>query len=147
MSGFEVAGIVLGTLPLVVTAIEAYMGYMKDWNKAPSELRSLNRQLTTERAKLYNVLDQLLGDMVQQRDVEPMLKDPWGPQWHAKETNDKIRRVLRKSYAPFELAVMEIKDALENMKERLEVQITSDGQASHHQPCTFSRCLPRYLPR
>ncbi|KAK3896367.1 hypothetical protein C8A05DRAFT_40124, partial [Staphylotrichum tortipilum] len=63
MSGFEVAGIVLGSIPLIVTAVEAYIKFMRDWGKIPSELKSLNRQLTTERAKLYNVLEQLLGYM------------------------------------------------------------------------------------
>src|SRR5690348_11333638 len=62
MSGFEVAGIVLGSIPIIVTAIEAYINFMRDWGKVATELKSLNRQLTTERAKLYNVLDQLLGD-------------------------------------------------------------------------------------
>ncbi len=130
MSGFEVAGIVLGSIPLVVTAIEAYVTFMKDWGKAPAELKSLNRQLTTERAKLYNVCDQLLSDIVPQRDIEPMLQEPMGPLWQTKEANDKIRRMLWNSYAPFEKTVLEIQDALEDMMERLKVQVTSDGQAS-----------------
>jgi hypothetical protein len=102
MSGFEIAGIVLGTIPLVVTVLEAYSNFMRDWGKAPSELKSLNRQLTTERAKLYNVCDQLISDVVPQRDIEPMLQDPFGQLWQAKETNDKIRRRLWDAYGPFE---------------------------------------------
>jgi len=43
MSGFEVAGVVLGTLPLVIKAVEAYIGFIKDWGKAASELKSINR--------------------------------------------------------------------------------------------------------
>ena len=57
MSGFEIAGVVLGTLPLIITAVEAYIGFMKDWGKVASELKSINRQLSTERSKLYNVYD------------------------------------------------------------------------------------------
>ncbi len=130
MSGFEVAGVVLGSTPLIVSAIEAYIKFMRDWGKVPLELKSLNRQLTTERAKLYNVLEQLLGDMVPQRDIEPMLQDPMGPLWQAKATNDKIRRMLWNSYTPFEETVSEIRDALEDVMERLQVQVTSNGQAS-----------------
>lgn len=128
MSGFEVAGIVLGSIPIIVTAIEAYINFMRDWGKVATELKSLNRQLTTERAKLYNVLDQLLGDMVPQRDIEPMLQNPMGPLWQAKETNDKIRRRLQDSYTPFEKTVLEIHDILEDIMRRLNVQITPDGQ-------------------
>ncbi|KAF7553522.1 hypothetical protein G7Z17_g3534 [Cylindrodendrum hubeiense] len=97
MSGLEVVGIALGTIPLLVSALDAYCSLMRDWGKAPSELKSLNRQLTTERAKLYNVCDQLINDVVPQRDIEPMLQDPFGPLWQAKETNDKIRQRLWKS--------------------------------------------------
>ena len=79
MSGFEVAGVVLGTLPLVIKAVKAYIGFIKDWGKAVSELKSINRQLTTERSKLYNVCDQLLNNVVPQKDIEPMLQDPFGP--------------------------------------------------------------------
>ncbi len=134
MSGFEVAGIVLGSIPLIVTAVEAYVTFMKDWGKAPAELRSLNRQLTTERAKLYNVCDQLLSDIVPQRDIEPMLQEPMGPLWQAKGANDKIRCMLWNSYAPFEKTVLEIRDALEDMMDRLKVQVTSDGQVSFPWP-------------
>lgn len=128
MSGFEVAGIVLGSIPIIVTAIEAYINFMRDWGKVTAELKSLNRQLTTERAKLYNVLDQLLGNMVPQRDIEPMLQNPMGPLWQAKETNDKIRRLLQDSYTPFEETVLEIQDILEDIMRRLKVHVTPDGQ-------------------
>lgn len=130
MSGFEVAGIVLGSIPLIVSAVEAYINFLKGWGKVTSELRSLNRQLTTERAKLYNVCDQLLADLVPQRDIEPMLQDPMGPLWYAAGTNDKIRRILWNSYMPFEKMVLEIREALEDIMERLKIQVTPEGQAS-----------------
>ncbi|KAL6399890.1 hypothetical protein AUP68_17299 [Ilyonectria robusta] len=128
MSGFEVAGIVLGTIPLLVSALDAYCSLMRDWGKAPSELKSLNRQLTTERAKLYNVCDQLISDVVPQRDIEPMLQDPFGPLWQAKETNEKIRRRLWRSYEPFQDTVQEVGEALDDVMQRLRVHVTHDGK-------------------
>ncbi|KAH7165847.1 hypothetical protein EDB81DRAFT_680092 [Dactylonectria macrodidyma] len=130
MSGIEAVGIVLGTIPLLVTALEAYCGFMRDWGKAHSELRSLNRQLTTEQAKLYNVCNQLISDVVPQRDIEPMLKDPFGPLWQIEETNAKIRRRLWSSYSPFEETVVEVKEVLDSVMQRLSVQVTRDGQAT-----------------
>jgi hypothetical protein len=135
MSGFEVAGVVLGSLPLVISAVEAYINFLKDWGKATSELRSIHRQLKTERTKLYNVCEQLLLDIVPARNIEPMLQDPMGPLWQIKEANDKIRRVLWNSYSPFEATVAEVKDALDNLAQRLKIDITRDGQAS---PCILS---------
>ncbi|KAM5343876.1 hypothetical protein ACJ41O_012413 [Fusarium nematophilum] len=130
MSGLEVVGVVLGTIPLVVTALETYSNFLRDWGKAPSELRSLNRQLTTERAKLYNVCDQLISDVVPQRDIEPMLQDPFGPLWQAKETNDRIRRRLWESYGPFEETAKEVGESLETVMQRLRIDVSHDGQVA-----------------
>jgi hypothetical protein len=128
MSGFEVVGVVLGTLPLVIKGVEAYMNFMKDWGKAASDLKSIHRQLTTERAKLYNVCDQLLSDLVPQKNVEPMLGDPFGPLWQLDETKVRIRRRLWQSYDCFEKTVLEIQTALEMVKQRLSIDVTNDGQ-------------------
>lgn len=130
MSGFEVAGIVLGSIPLIVTALEAYSKFVVEWRKAPSELQSLNRQLTTERSKLYNVCDQLLGDVVPQRDIEPMLQQPFGPLWQSPETSSRIRRRLWNSYDPFEETILEVQEALQKLTKDLRVEVTRDGQAS-----------------
>ena len=130
MSGFEVAGIVLGSLPLLVTALEAYCKFMRDWGKAPLELRSLNRQLTTERAKLYNICNLLISDVVPPRDIEPMLRNPFGPLWRTPETNEKIRKRLWGSSDTFEQAITEIQETLDSIMRRLQVQISPDGQAS-----------------
>ncbi|RGP64696.1 hypothetical protein FSPOR_7786 [Fusarium sporotrichioides] len=128
MSGSEVAGLVLGSLPLLVTALETYCKFMRDWGKAPSELKSLHRQLTTEQAKLYNVCNLLINDVVSQRDIEPMLLSPFGPLWRVPETDEKIRRRLWDSYGPFEATIVEIQEALEDIMRRLRVQISQDGQ-------------------
>lgn len=130
MSGFEVAGVVLGSLPLVVVALEAYSNFLRDWGKAPFELKSLNRQLTTERAKLYNICNQLISDVVPQSDIEPMLQNPFGPLWQSKATKQKIRSRLWDSYEPFEETILEVGEALDSITRRLRVQISQDGQVS-----------------
>ncbi|EKJ76393.1 hypothetical protein FPSE_03392 [Fusarium pseudograminearum CS3096] len=128
MSGFEVAGIVLGSLPLLVTTLETYCKFMREWGKASSELKSLNRQLSTERAKYYNVCTLLISDVVPQQDIESMLLSPFGPLWRVSETNDMIRQRLWDAYSPFEETVVEIQEALEAIMRRLRVQISQDGQ-------------------
>ncbi|KAK0638560.1 hypothetical protein B0T16DRAFT_226906 [Cercophora newfieldiana] len=147
MSGFEVAGVVLGTLPLVIKAVEAYIGFMKDWGKAASELKSINRQLTTERSKFYNVCDQLLNDVVPQKDIEPMLQDPFGPLWQAEETNKRIRRRLWNSYDPFWETVLEIQNALRTVQERLSIDVTGDGQVKWVERRWMPREFRKFLYR
>ncbi|WXC58024.1 hypothetical protein SNK03_003922 [Fusarium graminearum] len=147
MSGFEVVGTVLGSLPLLVTALETYCKFMRDWGKAQSELKSLNRQLTTERAKLYNVCDLLISDVVPQRDIEPMLLSPFGPLWRVPETNERIRRRLWDAYSPFEETVAEIKEALETIMGRLRVQISQDGQVEWVNKTRMTREFKKLLYR
>ncbi|KAK3309627.1 uncharacterized protein B0T15DRAFT_8968 [Chaetomium strumarium] len=147
MSGFEVAGVVLGTLPLVITAVEAYINFLKDWGRITSELKSIHRQLTTERAKLYNVCDQLLGDVVPQKDIEPMLADPFGPLWQHDQTKTKIRRRLWNSYDSFEETVLEIQKALETVQQRLRIDVTDDGQVKWVEKSWMPREFRKFLYR
>ncbi|KAF5708852.1 hypothetical protein FGLOB1_6221 [Fusarium globosum] len=147
MSGFEVAGIVLGTLPLVVTALEAYSNFLRDWGKAPAELRSLNRQLSTERVRLCNVCEQLISDVVSHRDIEPMLQDPFGPLWQAKETNDRIRRRLWDSYGPFEDTVKEVEEALQSVMLRLRIDVSPDGTVQWTERKRVTRDFKKLLYR
>jgi hypothetical protein len=131
MSGLEVAGLVLGALPLVIKALDAYISLMRGWGKAPLELQGLHRQLATENSKLYNVCDQLLADAMPIRDIEPMLQEPFGPLWEAKETNDRIRRRVWNSYEPFEKNIKEVKNALQELSQRLSVHIERDGEVTY----------------
>ncbi|KAI8719935.1 hypothetical protein NCS52_00775800 [Fusarium sp. LHS14.1] len=147
MSGFEVAGIVLGTLPLVVTALEAYSNFLRDWGKAPAKLRSLNRQLSTERVRLCNVCEQLISDVVPQRDVEPMLQDPFGPLWQGKETNDRIRQRLWDLYGPFEDTVKEVEEALDSVMQRLRVDVSPSGKVEWVERKMMTRDFKKLLYR
>ncbi|KAK4236282.1 hypothetical protein C8A03DRAFT_45689 [Achaetomium macrosporum] len=128
MSGFDVAGAVLGTLP---------MNLMKDWGKAASELKSIHQQLTTERAKLYNVCDQLLSDLVPQKDIEPMLGNPF----------TGIRRRLWQLYDCFEKTVLEIQKALETVKQRLSIDVANDGQVKWVERGWMPREFRKFLYR
>ncbi|CAG7564734.1 unnamed protein product [Fusarium equiseti] len=147
MPGFEVAGIVLGSLPLLITALQAYCNFMEDWGKIPSELKSLNRQLTTERTKLYNVCSLLISDVIPQRNIDPMLQNPFGPLWRIPGTNDRIRRRLWDSYDPFQQAMSEIQEALESITRRLRVQISQTGGVEWVNKGRMTREFKRLLYR
>ncbi|KAF4965696.1 hypothetical protein FSARC_6536 [Fusarium sarcochroum] len=129
MSGLEVVGIVLGSIPLVVSALEAYIKFMKDWRKAPMELESLYKRLKNEGTRLDNVCNLLISDVVPLQDIEPMLLDKFGPLWQAKEINGKIRQRLWNSYSSFETTISEVGEALNDIMQRLRVQVFPDGHA------------------
>ncbi|KAF4339308.1 hypothetical protein FBEOM_6722 [Fusarium beomiforme] len=147
MSGFEIAGIVLGSIPLIISALEAYSKFMRDWGKIPSELRSLHRQLSTEQIKLRNVCQLLITDVVPQQDIEEMLANPFGPLWKVKQTNDKIRKRLWDAYNPFQNTVAEIRETLDNIMGRLRVHISDDGQVEWMSKGRVTRDFKKMLYR
>ena len=131
MSGLEVAGLVLGTLPLVIKGLEAYINLLREWRKAPGELKSIHRQLSTDQVAFQNACEHLISDAVPQRDIEEMLQDPFGPLWHRKETELRIRRRLGSSYRPFESTIVEVQDALESVKNKLSIHVSDQGTVRH----------------
>jgi len=132
MSAFEVAGVVLGSLPPMLVAMRTYMFLLGKWGHlgTTSELNNSFAQLSADRGTLLFVCEQLLRAIVRERDIDPELRNPIGPLWQAKKSNDKIRRVLGKSYAAFESTVFEIKEAIDSMAEQLQVDISRDGKVS-----------------
>lgn len=63
MSGFEVAEVVLGSSPFVISALEHYrdgLRAIRRWRKYEGELQSLIRNIETERAKLQDICEKLL---------------------------------------------------------------------------------------
>ncbi|KAK4213298.1 hypothetical protein QBC37DRAFT_440899 [Rhypophila decipiens] len=93
MSGFEVAGIVLGSIPLLISALEHYgdgVRTIQKWRKYESELRSVVRNLKTERVKLLNVCEKLLDGLVPASMVDTMVEDPFGELWQEQEIKRKI---------------------------------------------------------
>ncbi|KAK4162417.1 hypothetical protein QBC43DRAFT_321896 [Cladorrhinum sp. PSN259] len=131
MSGFEVAGIVLGSIPLLVSALEHYsegVSTLRRWRKYERELQSLIRNLQTEHAKVKNVCEKLLYGLVPLSDLEAMIKDPFGHLWREDEVYRKICGRLWEASDVFEATVQDVKAALEEMTKRLESQ--KDGKVS-----------------
>jgi hypothetical protein len=128
MSGFEVAGIVLGSLPLLITALEAYSKFLRGQKNAVWELKSMKLQLTTEETRLRNICELLIQDTAPQKDKRSMLLNPFGPLWQVPETNDRIQKKLGDAYKTFQEIVLTIQKALESIMKRLEVHVSRDGE-------------------
>jgi hypothetical protein len=124
MSGFDVVGVVLGSLPLIISALEHYMDGVRTiqkWRQYIRELRSLIRNLDTERAKFQNICETLLLGIVPSSQIERMIDDPFGPLWLESEVSKKLRVRLWRSFKTFEETVMDMKEAIEEMGRRLDL--------------------------
>ncbi|GAP93126.1 hypothetical protein SAMD00023353_6800200 [Rosellinia necatrix] len=142
MSGFEVAGLVLGAVPLLISALEHYgdgWSTLKRWRKYEHELRSVERNLHTERVKLQNVCEKLLVGIVPESQIEAMIKDPLGSLWRDERTHRKIQSRLWEGYGLFEDTIADIKKAVDEMKERIENQSGKKASTLKRTMFTLSR--------
>lgn len=122
MSGFEVAGVVLGTLPLAISALEHYrdgLRVIQRWRKFERELQSLIRNLETERAKLQNVCEMLLTGLVSHSRIEAMVDNPLGDLWLEEGIRKKVRVRLWRSWSVFEKNLQEMNGAIDRLMDAL----------------------------
>ena len=86
----------------------------------------------TEEAKLQNIYEKLLRDIVSDDQIEPMLKDPFGLLWKEPKVVARIRRRLWRHLTLFEENVRRMNSAMEEMKEKLD--IGPDGKVGEQSP-------------
>lgn len=122
MSEFEVAGVVLGSIPIVVSALKAYsdgISNMKRWRSYERELRSLGMKLGVEHIKLQTLLENLLVGAIPHPQIKNMIKDPFGPEWKKDEFHDILRLRLWRSPEIFESIIVDIKLAMDQIQTKL----------------------------
>jgi hypothetical protein len=79
MSGIEVVGIVLGVVPLLISAIEHYddiLGPLVTFRKYSIALRTFTTELNVQRDIFQNECIWLLSPFTEPQELEAMLKDP-----------------------------------------------------------------------
>ena len=88
MSGFEIVSVVLGVLPLIVSAIEDYEKIMDPvitFRKYSKALQTFTTELNVQRDIFQNECIWILSRFVDGHDLENMLKDP----------SHHLRKILR----------------------------------------------------
>jgi hypothetical protein len=133
MSGFEIAGAILGSIPLVISTLEHYkngVSVIQRYRRYERELQRLIRNLETEQVKLQNVCEKLLDGIVPPSRIDAMVENPGGELWTKEETQKAIRARLWKSWDVFERTLRDIQTATEGMYEKL-------GNGSEVRPCSL----------
>lgn len=148
MSGFEVAGIVLGSIPLLISALEHYgegLSTIQRWRKYERELKALIRNLKTEQVKLQNVCEKLLVGLVPTSDIEAMIESPFGELWRQEIIEKKIRARLWKSPAVFKDTITDVSTAINELKREIDSQ--RDGNVSELKRGIFTLKRPHFTER
>jgi hypothetical protein len=129
MSGLEVAGIVLGALPLVISALEHYANGVqtaKRYLRYKSELKTLILQIDTERCIFTNTLEQLLGGIVRIEHMSGFLSNPGGEAWKNAEVESKLSNRLSSVYKIYLGNVQGMERSLQSIMGKLA--LGSDGK-------------------
>ena len=102
MSGVEVAGLLLGAFPLIISAMEHYRKsaevYHNWWEFKREYRKSINDIKFQEMAFKSNVESLLLPLMVDEDEATALVADPGGIKWKDPALEDKMKTRFPKSY-------------------------------------------------
>jgi hypothetical protein len=124
MSGLEVAGVVLGSLPLVISALEHYangINTAKRFWRYKSEVRSILLQINTERSIFVNTIELLLSGIVGIERMNDFISGGsfWKKAGVELDLELKLKNRLRGAYEIYVANVRGMEAALLKMREKL----------------------------
>ena len=102
MSGFEIAGIVLGAFPILQDAakgLRTVFGDVKTWWRFETEFEVFIATVETEHIKYSQNLEILLGDIdISEEDREKLQKDSTCCLWSDPPVQAQLRKKIRDPY-------------------------------------------------
>jgi len=130
MSGFEIAGVVLGAFPLAIEALDRYREVGKRlgfWWKIRSDYQKFSDNLTYYRLMYKRHLKLLLLPLVIVDDqIKELLADPGGCGWQDQRVASLLVTRLGESY---ELCLKEIK-AIAEVMDKLNHELAIDKDSA-----------------
>ena len=124
MSGIEVAGIVLGAIPLVISALEHYEGGLDStiaFFKWQTELSTAIRKLWYQHTSYEQTIRLLLTPITDDQELSEMMDDTGSKLWKDGELSDQLRGRLGKAYHPYLKTIGEIEGIMKTLAERLDI--------------------------
>ncbi|KAK8246590.1 hypothetical protein HDK90DRAFT_15059 [Phyllosticta capitalensis] len=124
MSGIEVAGLVLGAVPLMIEAMKQYADgarTVKRFIKYEVPLRDLCLDLRNEKAKYENTCLQLLAGIVPHNEVAKVLD---GPFWKRPDLEPAIRSRLGTSHEQFVETMIRLSEVIREIADQLKLDQT-----------------------
>ncbi|KAF4458841.1 hypothetical protein FALBO_14412 [Fusarium albosuccineum] len=125
VSGFEVAGIVLGSLPLLISAIENYESNLDRataFFKWKDELATALRKLWYQRSLFEMTLRNILKDIASGPEIEEMIADPRHELWKSPDLTQSLEHRLKSAYRPYIFTVGEMRSCMKRLAGHLNVE-------------------------
>ncbi|KAF2674521.1 hypothetical protein BT63DRAFT_12680 [Microthyrium microscopicum] len=124
MSGLEVAGAVLGSIPLVISALEHYADGVRTVRRMLTykwELKTLILELETESITYRNTCEMLLDGIASSKEMEIMLAAPGGDAWDDPIIQNKLEKRLALAYKVYLERICAMEDAVNEFKDKLDL--------------------------
>lgn len=127
MSGLEIAGVVLGVIPLFISALEHYEEGLRPlsalrWKSYRRELSKYRSKLSVEYGLYTNALEELLVDVVSEADLANMMAAGYGPAWKQPALDKRLRTRLGRVYETYFLVMKQMRDVMARIASLLDLQ-------------------------
>ncbi|RYP74982.1 hypothetical protein DL771_002630 [Monosporascus sp. 5C6A] len=136
VTGVETAGLVLGSIPLVLAGLEFYakgIAVTKRCFKYREQFQSLIRELRTENTICTNSINLLLVGVVSQKEMADFLADPCSDRWKEAKFDLKLKQRLGTSYDSYMATIDELGKAAELFRKRLKLDSSGKPQFTDEQ--------------
>ncbi|KAL4723520.1 hypothetical protein ACLX1H_009155 [Fusarium chlamydosporum] len=124
MSGFEIAGIVLGSIPLLISAIEHYSNSLDRataFFKWKDGLNSALREFWYQHSSFTLTLRNILKDVASPSEIEEMIGDPHHELWKSQDLSLALQEMLKFAYKPYISTIKDMHACMERLASHLDV--------------------------
>lgn len=125
MSGIEIAGLLLGAFPLLISALEHYRQsaeVFEDLWRIKREYRKCKNEIKLQEIDFETNLKRfLLPLVVDDNEIAALIAEPGGMKWKDPALEDMLKNRLPKSYELFLDTINDIKSTVDGLKEELGV--------------------------
>lgn len=127
----EVAGLVLGGIPLAIQALQEYRSFFSSFRQAHRHLDSIIRHLQAQQNILANTCNVLLTDIAPPSEIKTMMHRPFDSSWNKYERDIRLR--LGEDLIIFQETTQEMQDTVKSLHRKLAID--DNGQVSHNLTC------------
>jgi hypothetical protein len=131
-SGVEVAGLVLGSIPLILAGLQFYaegISVTRRYAKYREEVNSLLIELRAENSLYLNSINMLLVGVVPPEEMVVFLADPKGLRWKDPKFDRKLRKRLDTSYETYLETISQLIATTNRFSDRL--RLDPSGKVEH----------------
>ena len=125
MSGIEVAGLVLGGFPILITALEKWKDgaqVLQGWWQIKREYRRCVHDIEYQKLNFERNLEECLLPLItDDNQLRILIADAGGDSWKAPELEERLeRRLSDRAYRSYLATIGDMKDTMSELQDRAD---------------------------